>query len=299
MRHDPTSHSSSRESSRLGSAAPARSLASEAPDALARDVRTARPLAKRELGLLLALAIAAGALWLFVELAGEVREGTALAFDRELLLAMRTPGDLSDPVGPGWFEEMARDFTALGSMGVLALVAIAVVGYLLISRLHAAALLVAVAVGGGTLFSTLLKHAFDRTRPDLVPHSMDVYTASFPSGHSMLSAVTYLTLAALLMRLQPHRRARVYVVITAVVLTLLVGASRVYLGVHWPSDVLAGWAVGASWAIVCWAAMLWLQRRGQVDAGTRNAREVEATDREECRRDARAQAGGSSSDFSR
>jgi undecaprenyl-diphosphatase len=289
MRHDPTSQS--REPSRFGPDAPARSLASGA--------RAARPLVKRELGLLVALAVAAGALWLFVELAGEIREGTALAFDRELLLAMRTPGDLSDPIGPGWFEEMARDFTALGSMGVLALVAIAVVGYLLISRLQAAALLVTVSVGGGTLFSTLLKHGFDRTRPDLVPHSMDVYTASFPSGHSMLSAVTYLTLAALLMRLQPHRRTRVYVVVTAVVLTLLVGASRVYLGVHWPSDVLAGWAVGASWAIVCWAAILWLQRRGQVDAGTRNAREVEATDREECRRDVRAQAGGSSIDFSR
>jgi undecaprenyl-diphosphatase len=289
MRHDPASES--REPSRFGSAVPAQSLAA--------DARAARPLAKRELGLLAALAIAAGALWLFVELAGEVREGTALSFDRELLLAMRTAGDLSDPVGPGWFEEMARDFTALGSMGVLALVAVAVVGYLLISRLHAAALLVTVAVGGGTLFSTLLKHGFDRTRPDLVPHSMDVYTASFPSGHSMLSAVTYLTLAALLTRLQPHRRARVYVVVTAVVLTLLVGASRVYLGVHWPSDVLAGWAVGASWAIVCWAAMLWLQRRGRVDADTRNAREVEDTDREQCRRDARAQAGGSSSDFSR
>lgn len=253
---------------------------------VAEAARVARPLAKRELGLLAALAIAAGALWLFVELAGEVREGASLAFDRELLLAMRTPGDLADPVGPGWVEEMARDFTALGSLGVLALVALAVVGYLLISRLRAAAVLVAVAVGGGTLVSTLLKHGFDRTRPDLVPHAMDVYTASFPSGHSMLSAVTYLTLAALLMRLQPHRRAKVYVLVTAVLLTLLVGASRVYLGVHWPSDVLAGWAVGATWAIACWVGMWWLQRRGQVDADTRIAREVAATDREDCEHDA-------------
>jgi undecaprenyl-diphosphatase len=256
-------------------------------DRAVADARATRPLAKRELGLLAVLAIAAGGLWLFAELAGEVREGASLAFDRELLLAMRTPGDLSDPVGPGWFEEMARDFTALGSLGVLALVALAVVGYLLIARLHASALLVAVAIGGGTLVSTLLKHGFDRTRPDLVPHSMDVYTASFPSGHSMLSAVTYLTLAALLMRLQPHRRAKVYVLLAAIVVTVLVGASRVYLGVHWPSDVLAGWAVGASWAIACWAGMLWLQRRGQVDARTRTAREVAATDRAECERSAR------------
>jgi undecaprenyl-diphosphatase len=261
------------ETSRFDGAPPSGSLAD--------DARAARPLAKRELGLLAILALAAGALWLFVELAGKVRGGASLAFDRELLLAMRTPGDLSDPIGPGWFEEMARDFTALGSTGVLTLVALAVVGYLLISRLRAAAVLVVVAVGGGTLVSTLLKHGFDRSRPDLVPHAMDVYTASFPSGHSMLSAVTYLTLAALLMRLQPHRRTKVYVLVTAILLTLLVGMSRVYLGVHWPSDVLAGWAVGASWAILCWAGMLWLQRHGQVDAGTRTAQEVAATDRED------------------
>jgi undecaprenyl-diphosphatase len=256
-------------------------MARAAPDppAADRSART-RPIARRELGLLLALAFVAGGLYAFVQLAGEVRAGSALAFDRALLLAMRTPGDLSDPVGPGWFEEMARDFTALGSLGVLALASVAVVGYLLITGLRASALLVVVAVGGGALVSTLLKNAFGRARPDLVPHAMEVYTHSFPSGHAMLSAVAYLTLGALLVRLQARRRAKVYVLVVAVLLTLLVGASRVYLGVHWPSDVLAGWSLGACWAVLCWAAMLWLQRHGGVDAGTRTAREVAESDDE-------------------
>jgi undecaprenyl-diphosphatase len=243
----------------------------------------AAPIARRELGLLVALALAAGALFAFVELAGEVLEGESFAYDRALLVAMRTAGDLSDPVGPGWFEEMARDFTALGSLGVIALVSVAVVGYLLITGLRESALLVVASIGGGTLVSTLLKNAFHRARPDLVPHAMEVYTHSFPSGHAMLSAVAYLTLGALLMRLQARRRAKAYVLGVALVITLLVGASRVYLGVHWPSDVLAGWCLGACWAVLCWAAMLWLQRRGRVDPGTRVAQEVAATDEETCR----------------
>jgi undecaprenyl-diphosphatase len=251
-----------------------------------------RPLVRRELTLLLALAFVAACLYVFVELAGDVRAGSSLAFDRELLIAMRTTGDLSDPIGPGWVEEMARDFTALGSLGVIALVSAAVVGYLLIVRLRRSAALVVAAIGGGTLVSTLLKNGFHRARPDLVPHAMQVYTHSFPSGHAMLSAVTYLTLGAMLVRLQPHRRAKVYVMCVALALTLLVGVSRVYLGVHWPSDVLAGWCVGACWAVLCWAVMLWLQRRGEVDPGARVVREVAATD-------ARAAAAESSGDADR
>ena len=113
-----------------------------------------------------------------------------------------------------------------------------------------AAFLVVVAVVGGMLLSTGLKLGFERPRPDLVPHGARVYTASFPSGHAMLSAVTYLTLGALLARVQERRRVKAFFIGLAVVLTLLVGVSRVYLGVHWPSDVLAGWCVGAAWAVL-------------------------------------------------
>ena len=116
--------------------------------------------------------------------------------------------------------------------------------------------------------SPLLKLGFARPRPDLVPHAVEVYTASFPSGHAMLSAVTYLTLGALLIRVQPRWRVKVYILFLAISITLLVGTSRVYLGVHWPTDVLAGWCVGAAWALLCWLVALRLQREGKVETAT-------------------------------
>jgi undecaprenyl-diphosphatase len=126
--------------------------------------------------------------------------------------------------------------------------------------------LLAVSVGGGTLLSTLLKLGFDRPRPDLVAHLVDVRTLSFPSGHAMLSAVTYLTIGVLVARVSPKRRIKVYVTAVALVLTLAIGLSRVYLGVHWPTDVLAGWSIGAAWAMACWLGAVFLQRRGSVES---------------------------------
>ena len=126
--------------------------------------------------------------------------------------------------------------------------------------------------------STLLKIGFDRPRPDLVPHEAIVYTASFPSGHAMLAAVVYLTLGALLARVQPRRLLKLYLLGLAILLTVAVGASRVYLGVHWPTDVVAGWAVGAAWALLCWAAALWLQRQGRVETDDPEAVAAETAD---------------------
>jgi undecaprenyl-diphosphatase len=222
--------------------------------------------AEREFAVLAALALAAAAAWGFAELAGEVLEGDTHAFDERILLALRSASDRSDPLGPGWLEELMRDITALGSTGILTFITLAVAGFLALDRKAHAALFVVVAVGGGMLLSTLLKMGFDRPRPDLVPHGAIVYTASFPSGHSMLAAVVYLTLGALLARVQPRLVLKLYLLGLAILLTVAVGASRVYLGVHWPTDVLAGWAVGAAWALFCWAAALWLQRRGQVES---------------------------------
>ncbi len=121
------------------------------------------------------------------------------------------------------------------------------------------------AVLSGTIVSQLLKIGFARPRPDLVPYGTEVFTASFPSGHAMMSAVVYLTLGALLARTESRRRVKSYVMAIAAVLTLLVGLSRIYLGVHWPSDVVAGWALGAGWAAFAWLVMLWLQGRGKVE----------------------------------
>lgn len=149
------------------------------------------------LGTLAALAAAAFAVWLFVELADDVMEGETRRFDESVLLAFREDADSDDPVGPRWLEEMARDVTALGGTIVLTFATIAVTGFFLLQRKWHLAIYVAAAVVTGLIASSLLKWGFDRPRPDLVDHGQVVYTASFPSGHSMLSAIAFLTLGAL------------------------------------------------------------------------------------------------------
>lgn len=216
----------------------------------------------------LALLILAAGVLAFLGIADEMLEGDTLRFDRWLLLALRAPGNPGDPLGPEWVEEMFRDFTALGGIGVLGLLLLASVGYLWLQGLRRIALFVLLAIAGGLLLSLALKSGFDRPRPDLVSHGSMIYTSSFPSGHSMLAAVVYLTGGALLAVVHTARRVRVYLIGCAVLATLLVGASRVYLGVHWPSDVLAGWAAGAAWAAACWLGAQWLQERGRIESGT-------------------------------
>ncbi len=219
-------------------------------------------LARNERGMLIALALTVGGLLAFVGLADEVFEGETLAFDQRVMLAMRSSTDLGDPLGPLWFEEMMRDITALGSTVVLVSLTLIAVVMLVLSRRRLMAVAVSVSIVGGMLLSQALKWGFDRARPDLVPHGAAVYTQSFPSGHAMLSAVVFLTLAALVARTQELRGVRIFLMATAIVLTLMVGTSRVYLGVHWPTDVLAGWALGAAWAIACQLMVVVLQGRG-------------------------------------
>jgi len=228
-------------------------------------ISASRLLAAREWPILLALVVPAAAVWVLLELADEVREGSTSALDEALLLLFRNPVDHADPLGPPWLQEMMRDFTALGGVGVLSLIALGACGYLILVRKRRVALAVLLAVAGGVLLSQLIKAGIDRPRPDLVPHGSYVSTASFPSGHSMMAATVYLTLAAMLARVQPRWRSRSYLIGCAVFIVLLVGISRVYLGVHWPTDVLAGWSVGGGWAIGCWGMTLWLQRRGAVE----------------------------------
>jgi undecaprenyl-diphosphatase len=217
---------------------------------------------RSEYVLLILIALIGGGAWGFIELADEVLEGETHIVDEAILLSMRNQNDPADPIGPGWVEEIGRDFTALAGVTVVAL---AVAGHMLLrGRRHATFYLVAT-VGGGMLLSTFMKMGFDRPRPDLVPHESIVYTASFPSGHSMMAAVVYLTLGALLARMEPRPKTRIYVICVAVFLTIAVGISRVYLGVHWPTDVLAGWTAGATWALLCWLGARALQRRGEIE----------------------------------
>ncbi len=224
-----------------------------------------RWLSSHELSVLVVLFALLASVWTFVELSDDVIKGDTSEFDRIILLSMRNPQNLSDPIGPRWVEEIGRDFTALGGNAVLTLLTLAVVGFLILEGKGRMALVLIVATLGALSLSTLLKYSIDRDRPNLVPHGSVVYTASFPSGHSMLAASTYLTMAALLMRTQRNRRIKAYILLIAIVTTLLVGVSRVYLGVHWPTDVLAGWTAGAGWALLCWLLARWLQLHGAVE----------------------------------
>jgi undecaprenyl-diphosphatase len=204
-------------------------------------------------------------LWGFFELADAVMEGSTRALDDRVLMLFREAGNPADPIGPLWLEDMVRDMTALGGVTVLLVITIAVSGFVLLQRQHHAFWLMLGAIGGGVALNLLLKGAIDRPRPELVPHLSYVATASFPSGHSMLSAVVYLTLAALLARLVATTRLKLYVIGVALFFTFLVGVSRVYLGVHYPTDVLAGWTLGLLWAVICWLTARFLQRQGKVE----------------------------------
>jgi undecaprenyl-diphosphatase len=206
---------------------------------------------KIETQILLLLAMLAISILLFLHLASEVVEGDTLAFDRAILLALRRPEALAVPVGPVWFPKVMTEITAIGGGTVLTMMTVLVVGYLVAAKRTANAVFVIVAVSGGAILSAILKHFFERPRPELVPHLVRVSSASFPSGHAMNSAVVYLTLGTLLAKSERTAAVRIYLMGAAILLTILVGFSRVYLGVHWPTDVVAGWCVGSIWALVC------------------------------------------------
>lgn len=227
---------------------------------LARFLRWITPAERAELGVLASIFAAAAALLCFGLLTGEMLEGETKTFDARILLAFRDPANLADPLGPPWVADAVRDLTSLGSTVMLTLIVVVVAGYLLMIGKRASALLLLLSVIGAALLSQVMKAVFDRPRPDVVPHLAYVDSLSYPSGHAMMSAVLYLTLGALLARAQTGRKQQAYVFGVAVLLAFIVGISRIYLGVHWPSDVLAGWSVGAAWAMGCLLAASWLER---------------------------------------
>jgi undecaprenyl-diphosphatase len=223
-------------------------------------VRSLSWLGGHERGTLLAVAGIGAGIWIFGWLAGEVFDGDTRNFDRRLLLAMRSPEDLA-LIGPPAVQQAARDITALGSAAVLGLLTAITGVYLALDGKRHMALFMCGSVISGWMVSALLKDLFQRPRPDLVPYGVSFSSTSFPSGHSMMSAVTYLVLGALLARSQVRALLKAYFLLVAVMLTLMVGISRVYLGVHWPSDVVAGWTAGAVWALLSWLVAQRLQAR--------------------------------------
>lgn len=211
-----------------------------------------------------ALVVVAGT-WGFVELADEVNEGSTATIDEAVVRSLRDPANPGNPLGPGWVEEAMRDITGLGGVVVVAMVVVGTTGFLWLEGKTRTLVWLLAATLGGAAISQLLKGHFDRPRPSVVPHLAQVYTSSFPSGHAMLSAVVYLTLGALLTRVVSRRLVKLYLMLIALLLTGMIGFSRVYLGVHYPTDVLAGWTAGLVWATLCWIASRQLARQGTIE----------------------------------
>ena len=196
-------------------------------------------------------AIGAGiaALAIVVLLVGGLAIGRwPFAFDRAMLTGVRQWS------GPAWLDAAAVNVTALGSGTVLTIVVSLAVGLLLVERLPLTAAAMAAACWSGGRVVELTKWYVARARPDVVDHLVPVSSASFPSGHAASSAICYLTLAALASQVTRDRTVRRYMFAAAILLVTLIGASRVYLGVHWPSDVIAGWCFGILWALGWWLA---------------------------------------------
>lgn len=196
------------------------------------------------------ISILCGLAWLFIELAIVISTTETVQIDRSILLLLRDPNDLNNPLGPTWLEEMMRDVTALGSNWILFFLVLIATVYLTLVRQSKLAVLLVTAVVTGFVVAFSLKHGIDRPRPDLVSHGTMVYTASFPSAHAMMSTLVYFTLAALLSQAQSRKSVKTLLYLSAGFLAVWVGTSRVYLGVHWPSDVIAGWCAGGFWALL-------------------------------------------------
>lgn len=240
----------------------------DSPSAAKREAARRRP---PERGFLATALVVIGILWLFATLAADVVNQKTGSFDETALRFFRLADDPATPVGPRWLRGAMLDCSALGSGAVLTLLVLFSTILLSLLRRRGEAVLLLVSSLGGALLGNALKAVFQRARPDVVPHLAEVMTTSFPSGHSMHSSVIYLTLGALMARAAPDRRVKILILCAALFLPLLIGVTRVYLGVHYPTDVLAGWCAGLLWALLCWHAARWLQRRALVRRETTSA----------------------------
>ncbi|MES2834917.1 MAG: phosphatase PAP2 family protein [Pseudomonadota bacterium] len=228
---------------------------------LARLVRFARA----EVAALAALLVVTLGVMTFVEVADDATEADGQAFDQMVLHWMQPAA--GDPRGPWWLQEAAADLTSLGGISVLTLFAVIAIAFLLIQRKHLSAGLLVIGLAGGVALSEGLKALFERARPPAAFQAVETLNASFPSGHALLSTVFYLTLGVMLTRAFPKRRLKAFVLGAAILIALLIGLTRVYLGAHWASDVMAGWCAGAAWAMALWLAAWLVQRRQAHHAG--------------------------------
>ena len=224
----------------------------------------------REFVFLLTVGCITSSLWLFVVVTDEVVENEHHGLDNRILLALRTPGDLSQPIGPHFIKNASLDISSLGSAPVLTVVVVLICGYLMLERKFAATAFILFASITGTILNQVLKEFVGRERPHVVPHLSEISNYSFPSGHSMLSAIIYLSLAVLLTKTVKTRPTKMYIMGAAFFLAFLIGITRMILGVHYPSDVLAGWTAGTAWAMLCWVGATWLNQRGAINRQSPN-----------------------------
>lgn len=224
-----------------------------------------RQMSARHLVLLFSVAALFGCLFTFVEITDLVQEGDLHDSEQQWMRSLRLPDDPAVPVGPHWLKNICIDLSALGGVAVLALMTVLVAGYLLLERRYHSLGFLLLAALGGTVLNQVLKKWIGRERPDIIPHLAEVANASFPSGHSMLSSIIYLTLGVMLARSVESWKLKVYFISAALLVTLLIGLTRVYLGVHYPTDVLGGWTAGTAYAVFCALLAHWLAQRGQVE----------------------------------
>jgi undecaprenyl-diphosphatase len=226
---------------------------------IATFLRRALRVARAEIAALAALLVVTLGVMTFVEVADDATEADGQAFDMAVLTWLQpVPGDAR---GPWWVEEAAADLTSLGGISVLALFAVIAVIFLVMQRKRLSALLLVLGLAGGVALSEGLKAVFERARPPAAYQAVETINASFPSGHALLSTVFYLTLGVMLTRAFARRRFKAFALGCGVALALIIGLTRVYLGAHWASDVIAGWCAGAAWAMALWLVSYAVERR--------------------------------------
>jgi undecaprenyl-diphosphatase len=223
--------------------------------------------------LVAALAVVVGTLT-FIFIAGFVAKGSTNYFDVQVLRSLRTTGNLARPIGPRWLFEIMRDITSLGGSTIVSLITIFVIVYFILQKQYSMLFLVLAAVIGGGIIDLELKTIFSRIRPQVVPSLIQEISYGFPSGHSMMSTIIYLSLASLIARLQVRWRDKVYIISFAIFLSFIIGISRIYLGVHYPTDVLGGWSIGLAWAALCWLVAWYISKKRSKDMNEKSENDL-------------------------
>ncbi len=201
------------------------------------------------------LAFSIFVVWAFTELADEVVEGESRAFDRAVLLWIHT-------TFPDWLEGTMRIVTALGDYWVVLPLLAAVIALCYRKGWRLSATLLLVSTAGSVVLTTVLKALFRRARPELFDAGYQASFYSFPSGHATVAVGLY-GMLTLILAYSLRGRARWAVAVSGIIVVLLIGFSRLYLGVHYPTDIVAGYLAALLW-LVCVGAVyaLWLSIRG-------------------------------------